>query len=99
MKTVTVKRVDILSVAKIYGLMMACAGIFGSLWIVLIVLVGSLAEGGEEALFGAAAGIALAIFFPLLYGIMGFVIALIGGLLYNLFARWIGGVRFDLEES
>jgi hypothetical protein len=49
-------------------------------------------------IFGAGLlGIALAIFMPIIYGVMGFVIGAIGGLLYNLFAAWLGGVELELE--
>ena len=38
-----------------------------------------------------------AILMPLLYGLMGFVIGAIGTLLYNLFAKWVGGFELEME--
>ena len=34
---------------------------------------------------------------PVLYGAMGFVSGAIGALLYNLFARWVGGFELEME--
>ena len=45
------------------------------------------------ALFGAAAIIAL----PIFYGILGFISSLIGAALYNLVAGWVGGVEIDTQ--
>jgi H+/Cl- antiporter ClcA len=34
---------------------------------------------------------------PVFYGVIGFIAGLIGALLYNLFARWVGGFELELE--
>jgi hypothetical protein len=34
---------------------------------------------------------------PLLYGAFGFVGGAIGALLYNLFAKWVGGFELELD--
>lgn len=36
---------------------------------------------------------------PFAYGIMGFVITAIMCLIYNLLAKWIGGIEFTTEEK
>ena len=49
--------------------------------------------GPMGMLFGAAAIVAL----PVFYGVLGFVMSLIGAALYNLVAAWVGGVELDLQ--
>jgi hypothetical protein len=39
----------------------------------------------------------IAILFPILYGLMGFAAGAIGALLYNLFAKWLGGIELQLQ--
>ena len=34
---------------------------------------------------------------PLIYGAMGFVGGAIGALIYNLFAKWVGGIELEME--
>jgi hypothetical protein len=48
---------------------------------------------GAGVLFGALAIVAL----PIFYGVLGFVMSLIGAALYNLVAGWVGGVELDLQ--
>ena len=38
-------------------------------------------------------------FLPILYGILGFVVGLIGVLLYNGIAHLLGGIEIELEET
>ncbi len=37
------------------------------------------------------------IFMPIIYGVMGFVGGIVAAALYNLFARWIGGIEVEVE--
>ena len=34
---------------------------------------------------------------PVLYGALGFIGGAIGALLYNLFAKWVGGFELEME--
>ncbi len=91
-----VKSVGVLSVAKIMGLIHACLGLIFAPFFLLIGLVGSLA-GQHKSPFAGVFGIFLALFMPVLYGFIGFLTGAIGGLLYNLFARWVGGFELEME--
>ncbi len=91
-----VKSVEIFSVAKIMAMIQACLGLIAAPFFLVIGLMGSVL--GERS--GPAAsifGIGFAILMPFIYGIVGFITGLIGGLLYNLFARWVGGIELELE--
>jgi hypothetical protein len=37
------------------------------------------------------------IFFPFMYGIVGFIMTALGCLIYNLIAKWTGGIEFEIE--
>lgn len=45
----------------------------------------------------ASSSFLLALLMPLLYGIMGVIVGVLGALLYNLIASGIGGIRVSLR--
>ena len=95
-----IKSVGVLSVAKIMGMIYACMGLIFAPFFLLIGLMGS-ALGQHNSplagIFGVGFGVGFAVLMPVMYGAMGFVAGLIGALLYNLFARWVGGFELELE--
>jgi len=91
-----IKSVGVLSVAKIMGLIYCCMGlIFAPFFLLIGVLASSL--GQHNSPLAGIFGIGIAIFMPVFYGVIGFIAGLIGALLYNLFARWVGGVELEME--
>jgi len=42
-------------------------------------------------------GIGFMIFAPILYAFIGFITGLIGACIYNLVAKWIGGIEVEVE--
>ena len=40
---------------------------------------------------------AMGILMPVIYGVMGFIGGVIGAAVYNLVARWIGGIELEVE--
>lgn len=42
-------------------------------------------------------GIGFMLVFPFLYAAMGFVSGAIGALIYNLVAKWLGGIEIEVE--
>jgi hypothetical protein len=93
-----VKSVGVLSFAKIMGLIYGCLGLVFAPVFLLVGLVGSLA-GQAKTPFAGVFGIVFAVCMPILYGIMGFITGAIGGLLYNLFARLVGGFELELASQ
>jgi hypothetical protein len=96
-----IRSVGVLSVAKIPGLIYGCLGLIFAPMFLLMGLMGS-ALGQQQnsplaGIFGVGFGIGLAILAPVLYGVMGFVMGAIGALLYNLFAKWVGGFELEME--
>jgi hypothetical protein len=90
-----VKSVGVMSVAKIAGLVYGCLGLLFIPFFLLIGLAGSLADQGKNPFTGAV-GVVFAILAPFLYGVMGFIIGALGALLYNLFAKLVGGFELEL---
>jgi hypothetical protein len=51
----------------------------------------------EERTGVMAMGIGFAIAAPLLYAAMGFIFGLIGACIYNLVAKFVGGIEVEVE--
>jgi hypothetical protein len=95
-----VKSVGVMSMAKIMGLIYGCVGLIAVPFFLLIAVLGSAfgpVTGQANNPFAGVVGVVLAIVAPVFYGVMGFIIGAIGALLYNLFAKWIGGFELELE--
>lgn len=92
------RRIDPLSLAKVLGLVYAALGLVVGGFVSLFALVGAFAamrshdDEGLGLLFGVGAVIVL----PIVYGVMGAIGGLILALFYNLVARLVGGVEFEL---
>lgn len=82
-----------MSVAKVAGTVYAILGFIVGICFSLLSLVGGMAAslGAMGAIFGVAAVILL----PLLYGILGFIVTLIGVSIYNFAAKRVGGVEIQ----
>lgn len=92
-----VKSVGVLSVAKIMGLIYGCMGLIFAPFILLMGLMGS-ALGQHNSPLAGIFGVGFAVLMPVFYGVIGFIAGLIGALLYNLLARWVGGFELELEQ-
>jgi hypothetical protein len=91
-----IRRMDVLSVGIMYGMTLAFMGLLiGLLMASIGSLFGELSGASGLANFGSLA----IIVFPILYGGLGFVFGLIGALLYNLFAGWVGGIKIELKDT
>lgn len=42
-------------------------------------------------------GFGLIIIAPIMYGIMGFLVGVVGAFVYNLVAGWVGGIEVEVE--
>lgn len=91
-----VKSVGVLSAAKIMGLIYACMGLIFAPVFLLIGLLGSMV-GQQKTPFAGMFGVIFALFMPVIYGVIGFLAGAVGGLLYNLFARLVGGIELEMQ--
>lgn len=93
-----VKRIGPLSIAKVAGLLYGILGFVVGCFVALFSLVGgAVSEELGGAAIGAVFGVGAVIFLPILYGVLGFVTALVGAALYNAAAGWIGGIEVQVE--
>ena len=95
----TIKSVGVLSVAKIMGALYAILGLIAMPLLLLIGLAGSMMpkQGGQNPFAGA--GMLFALFAPIFYGVLGLIFGALGAFLYNLLAKWIGGIELHLQSS
>jgi hypothetical protein len=79
----------------LYGVMSV---IFVIPFFLIVSLIGvASARSGAQALPAMFTGI-FVIFLPIIYAVLGFVGGVIAAFLYNLVAKWTGGVEFTTEE-
>jgi membrane-associated HD superfamily phosphohydrolase len=99
MKTqkLVLKRLDVLSVAKVYATILAIIGfILGIVTAIISITIGATLGW---AVLGIGFGVLAIIILPILFGIMGFVFGAIGAFLYNVAAGRIGGIKLEFEST
>lgn len=96
LSTITIKRVRILSLAKVQTIMGVCVGlVVGVIFSIYYSLNQPAYTGITQVLFGDSSIIAL----PIVYGIIGFLSGLVGGFIYNLAAQTFHGVELKVERK
>ncbi len=94
----TLRSVGVLSCAKIMGAIYGCLGLI-FVPVFLLVGFGSLMFGKSPDSLSGVGMLALSLLLPILYGVMGFVMGAFTAWLYNVFARWLGGIQMDLNSG
>jgi len=93
MKTFRIKKINVVQTAivlSVFYFFMTLVLIFPMFFVMGAFSYGEMMEmAGFSTLFFIAA--------PFLYAIVGFIISLIGALIYNMVAKWTGGIEMDLE--
>jgi hypothetical protein len=106
MAEMTIRRFGVLSVAKMYGVLLFIFGliigvIYGLFFILFGAAMSAMGSGGSEAVAGGVSsvvmGLAFMIGIPVFYGFFGFIAGAIGSLIYNALSGIVGGVKFELE--
>lgn len=102
MAKMMIRRVGILSSAKMSGIVGAGLGlIIGVIYGLLFMVIGAAALSGRNgpgAGFGIVGGLLMMVVIPVMYGVLSFVIGAIYALIYNAAAGFVGGVELELEE-
>lgn len=93
-----IKHIDVMSAGKVSGIIAAAIGLLAGL---LFLLFGSMMSGiagaengGMLAAVGGAMGVVL---LPILYAVIGFIGGVLQAFVYNLAARFVGGIRIETE--
>jgi len=106
----TIKSVDVMSMAKLYGALMAAIGFIVSVIIGLFygVIIGGMGmlgmiAGGSSAgagivavIMGVVILVVMVAAITAMYGVMGFVTGAVGAYIYNFAAGRIGGIKIEL---
>ncbi len=100
----TVKSVGVFSVAKIMGCVYGCIALIFVPFLLLAGVMGAMgamAGAGNHsnplAALGVIGIVLLSLFIPIFYGLMGFIFGALGALIYNLMAKWVGGIEIELQ--
>jgi hypothetical protein len=88
------KKIGIMSLAKLYAVIMAFAGLLVGVFVATTISTGFRGHMGPFFRLGYSAVIAL----PILYAAIGFLFGAIGAAVYNIIADLVGGVELELEN-
>ncbi|MCI0450814.1 MAG: DUF3566 domain-containing protein [Candidatus Latescibacteria bacterium] len=105
MKSAVIKRVDLWSLFKVAFVLYATLGfICGLFYAMIIGFIGSLGALWSEDLPGLGAlsgaiGIVAVPILAMVYGVLGSIVVTIGGGLYNLAARFVGGLIVTVDVT
>ena len=97
---VEIKRFEVWSVGVMWGILSAIGGLIGG--IIALILATSVAPYSvlyDELGFGWIFSGMMVVIAPLFYGVVGFISGIIGAALYNLFQRWVGGVKVEIYQK
>lgn len=107
MNKLRIRKLGVLSVAKIYAVMLLVISLLISipygLFIIIFSLTGATTLGGQNGFAlgggGVVLGLVVMIGLPIFYSLAGFVGGAIGALIYNLFAGLVGGIEIEVENA
>ena len=91
------KRIDVLSFAKLQAVMMSFLGLLAG---ILYSFGGAIYDLFTTGLnIGSALALLALVGMPFIFLVFGFVIGLVEVFLYNLFSRRFGGIEINFEEN
>jgi hypothetical protein len=90
------KRIAPLQLGKMLGVLYGILGlIFVPFFLLMTAMSSQMPSESRTGIVAMGAGFAL--FAPVLYALMGFIIGIIGALVYNLVAKFVGGIEVEVE--
>ena len=95
---VSLRAIGVMSCAKMMGAIYGCLGLIFVPLFLLGGVAGMMVGKGAGALSGVAM-LFMAIFLPILYGVLGFLAGALTAWIYNLIAGWVGGIELDLRAN
>jgi hypothetical protein len=105
MNKLRIRKLGILSVAKLYAVMALILSLLISIpygLIIMIFGVAMLGQGGDAGRIGGAGGIVIGLLvmigLPIVYSLCAFVGGAIGAVVYNLLAGMVGGIEIEVEN-
>lgn len=91
-----IKRINVLNFAKFQAVLMSLIGFVAG---IIYSFGGAIYDIFTIGLnLGTALAFLALIGMPIIFATFGFIIGLIEAFLYNIFARWFGGIEIDFEQ-
>lgn len=91
-----VKRIAPLQLGKILAILYGAMGLlFLPFFFIMMVAMSRLPEA-QRGVF-AFVGVGMTLAMPVFYACMGFVVGVIGAAIYNVIAKWVGGIEVEVE--
>lgn len=95
----SIKKIDIISLAKFIGLLSGGIYLVAGLAINIAVLIFKIPATSKFDILGFGSGALATFLVALLVGLANFIIGAILGWLYNVSANFIGGLKIELEDA
>jgi hypothetical protein len=92
-----IKSLGVLSCAKMSGAIYGCLGLIFVPFALIGGLAGMASGQGKDAI-GGIIFLVFGILAPVIYGAMGFVLGAFSAWIYNLMAKWLGGIQIELQQ-
>jgi len=85
-----------ITLAMIYGIMSLIIAV--PIFLIAMLAGAASAHSGTQALPAIFSGV-FVIFLPVIYAVLGFIGGVIAAFIYNMVAKWTGGIEFITEEA
>ena len=96
---VRIKRFNIVKTATVVALIyVVVVAIFAIPFLLLVGIAGVSMNSGPEVGAGVVGILVFSVVIALFYGVLGWIVTAIGCAIYNLVARWIGGIEVEVER-
>ena len=92
-----IRRIGVLSAAKMGGILGVAIGLFAGVMMFFIGSMGGMAQAQSGTGWMAGLGMMAIILMPIMYGVFMFIGAAIQAVIYNVAARFVGGVEIEAE--
>ena len=91
-----IRRIAPLQLGKIMALTYGIMGlIFCPFFLLMTAFASHMPNNQRVGIMALGTGFAL--FMPVLYAVMGFVFGVVGAFIYNVIAKWVGGIEVEVE--
>jgi len=97
--TMVVRRIGMLSVGKILGVLYAFLGLIIGAFVFVFALMGAMVGAGNQLAAGLVGGAVVIVIAPLFYGLIGFVGGIVVAAAYNFIASFAGGIQMELQPA
>ena len=94
---VEIKKLGVLSVGVMWGILSAIGGLIGGIF--MMIMTTTIPVYDEMGFLGWFIGGMAIVAMPIFYGVCGFLGGIISAALYNLFQQWVGGVKIEFKQE